>query len=83
MNLSVKGHSPNEPKSESCQSLSTNMFEVQRDHDLKGDKIMLERLKKFLLEAPVFKRGEYKYFIHPIIDRVPEIKLDGRADRGA
>ncbi len=37
---------------------------------------MLERLKKSLLEAPVFKRGEYNYFIHPITDGVPEIKAD-------
>jgi adenine phosphoribosyltransferase len=35
---------------------------------------MLERLKKSLLEAPVFKRGEYNYFIHPITDGVPEVK---------
>jgi adenine phosphoribosyltransferase len=35
---------------------------------------MLERLKKSLLEAPVFKRGSYNYFIHPITDGVPEIK---------
>jgi adenine phosphoribosyltransferase len=35
---------------------------------------MLEILKKSLLEAPVLKRGEYNYFIHPITDGVPEIK---------
>jgi adenine phosphoribosyltransferase len=35
---------------------------------------MLERLKKSLFEAPVFKRGEYNYFIHPITDGVPEVK---------
>jgi adenine phosphoribosyltransferase len=35
---------------------------------------MLERLKKSLLEAPVFKRGEYNYFIHPITDGVPEVR---------
>lgn len=35
---------------------------------------MLERLKKSLLDAPVFKRGEYNYFIHPITDGVPEIR---------
>ena len=35
---------------------------------------MLERLKKSLLEAPVFKRGDYNYFIHPITDGVPEIR---------
>lgn len=37
---------------------------------------MLERLKKSLFEAPVFKRGEYNYFIHPITDGIPEIKPD-------
>ena len=35
---------------------------------------MLERLKKSLLEDPVFKRGEYNYFIHPITDGVPEVR---------
>ncbi|MDD1752179.1 MAG: adenine phosphoribosyltransferase [Methanotrichaceae archaeon] len=35
---------------------------------------MLDRLKKSLLDAPVFKRGDYNYFIHPITDGVPEIK---------
>lgn len=37
---------------------------------------MLERLRKSLLEAPVFKRGDYEYFIHPITDGVPEIRPD-------
>lgn len=37
---------------------------------------MLQRLKKSLFDAPVFKRGEYNYFIHPITDGVPEIKAD-------
>jgi adenine phosphoribosyltransferase len=27
-----------------------------------------------LLEAPIFKRGEYNYFIHPITDGVPEVR---------
>jgi adenine phosphoribosyltransferase len=35
---------------------------------------MLERLKKSLLEAPIYKRGEYNYFIHPITDGVPEVR---------
>jgi adenine phosphoribosyltransferase len=35
---------------------------------------MLERLKKSLQEAPVFKRGSYNYFIHPITDGVPEVR---------
>ncbi|MFB3764195.1 MAG: hypoxanthine/guanine phosphoribosyltransferase [Methanotrichaceae archaeon] len=37
---------------------------------------MLERLKSSLLEAPIFKRGDYNYFIHPITDGVPEVKPD-------
>lgn len=37
---------------------------------------MLERLKKSLIEAPIFKRGEYNYFIHPITDGVPEVRPD-------
>lgn len=37
---------------------------------------MLERLKRSLLDAPVFKRGDYNYFIHPITDGVPEVKPD-------
>jgi len=35
---------------------------------------MLERLKKSLQEAPIFKRGDYNYFIHPITDGVPEVR---------
>jgi adenine phosphoribosyltransferase len=35
---------------------------------------LLERLKKSLLAAPVFKRGSYNYFIHPITDGVPEME---------
>ncbi|MCQ1536058.1 purine phosphoribosyltransferase family protein [Methanosarcina sp. KYL-1] len=34
---------------------------------------MLERLKSSLVNAPVIKRGEYNYFIHPISDGVPSI----------
>lgn len=34
---------------------------------------MLEILKKSLLDAPVFRRGEYNYFIHPITDGVPQV----------
>ena len=41
-----------------------------------GGSFMLDRLKKSLLEAPVFKRGSYNYFIHPITDGVPEIRPD-------
>lgn len=32
---------------------------------------MLDLLKKTLIEAPMIKRGEYYYFIHPISDGVP------------
>jgi adenine phosphoribosyltransferase len=37
---------------------------------------MLDKLKNSLLEAPVFKRGSYNYFIHPITDGVPEVRPD-------
>jgi adenine phosphoribosyltransferase len=33
----------------------------------------LELLKKSLRNAPVIKKGEYNYFIHPITDGIPEI----------
>ena len=33
-------------------------------------------LKKSLLEAPIVKKGEYHYVVHPITDGVPEIKPD-------
>jgi len=34
---------------------------------------MLERLVTSLEKAPIVKRGEYNYFIHPITDGVPEV----------
>jgi adenine phosphoribosyltransferase len=34
----------------------------------------LEILKKSLKEAPIVKKGEYRYVVHPITDGVPEIK---------
>ncbi|MFW6120407.1 MAG: hypoxanthine/guanine phosphoribosyltransferase [Petrotogales bacterium] len=34
----------------------------------------LELLKKSLLEAPIIKKGDYYYVIHPITDGIPEIK---------
>jgi adenine phosphoribosyltransferase len=34
---------------------------------------MLEILKTTLEEAPIVKKGEYNYFVHPITDGVPEI----------
>jgi adenine phosphoribosyltransferase len=33
-----------------------------------------EMLKKSLLEAPVVKKGDYFYVVHPITDGIPEIK---------
>ena len=35
---------------------------------------MLENLKKSLINAPIVKRGEYHYFIHPISDGIPSIE---------
>jgi len=34
----------------------------------------LEQFKKSLESAPVMKKGDYCYFIHPITDGIPEIK---------
>ena len=34
----------------------------------------LDILKQSLLEAPVVKKGDYSYVVHPITDGVPEIK---------
>jgi adenine phosphoribosyltransferase len=34
---------------------------------------MLERLKESLTKAPIIRRGDYYYFIHPISDGVPTI----------
>ncbi len=36
--------------------------------------VLLEILKRSLFDAPVFKRGDYNYFIHPITDGVPETR---------
>jgi len=36
----------------------------------------LEILKKSLLEAPVVKKGDYFYVVHPITDGVPQIKTE-------
>ena len=35
---------------------------------------MLEHLKKSLINAPIVKRGDYHYFIHPISDGIPLIE---------
>ena len=32
---------------------------------------MFENLKKSLIEAPVVKKGDYDYFVHPVTDGVP------------
>lgn len=35
---------------------------------------MLETIKKSLLEAPVIKKGDYDYFVHPITDGIPLVE---------
>ena len=35
---------------------------------------MLKKLEKSLLKAPVIKRGDYNYFIHPITDGIPRLE---------
>lgn len=35
---------------------------------------MLEELKKSLIEAPVVKKGDYDYFVHPVSDGIPAMK---------
>ncbi|WP_406671015.1 hypoxanthine/guanine phosphoribosyltransferase [Methanolobus sp. ZRKC4] len=35
---------------------------------------MLEKLHESLLNAPIVRRGEYYYFIHPVSDGVPQLK---------
>ncbi|MBM4240729.1 MAG: purine phosphoribosyltransferase family protein [Euryarchaeota archaeon] len=37
---------------------------------------MLEKLKKSLLNAPIVKKGEYNYFVHPITDGIPLVEPD-------
>lgn len=37
---------------------------------------MLDILKESLLEAPIVKKGDYDYFVHPITDGIP--KLDAK-----
>jgi adenine phosphoribosyltransferase len=36
----------------------------------------LERFRQSLLDCPVIKRGEYDYFIHPLVDGIPFIEHD-------
>lgn len=35
---------------------------------------MLEELKESLVNAPIVKKGNYDYFVHPISDGVPTMK---------
>jgi adenine phosphoribosyltransferase len=35
---------------------------------------MLEKLKNSLVEAPVIKKGDYDYFVHPITDGIPLVE---------
>jgi adenine phosphoribosyltransferase len=37
---------------------------------------MLEKLIKSLVEAPVVKKGEYDYFVHPITDGLPLVEAE-------
>lgn len=37
---------------------------------------MLEKLVKSLIEAPIVKKGDYNYFVHPITDGVPLVEAE-------
>jgi adenine phosphoribosyltransferase len=37
---------------------------------------MLEKLIKSLIEAPIVKKGDYDYFVHPITDGVPLVEAE-------
>lgn len=37
---------------------------------------MFEKLKISLIEAPIIKKGQYNYFVHPITDGVPLVDPD-------
>lgn len=37
---------------------------------------MLEKVKRSLLTAPVIKKGDYDYFIHPITDGIPLVESE-------
>lgn len=37
---------------------------------------MLENLKNSLKEAPIVKKGDYDYFVHPITDGIPKIEAE-------
>ena len=36
----------------------------------------LEQFKKSIQKAPIIKRGDYSYIVHPITDGIPEIKQE-------
>ena len=36
---------------------------------------MLEKLKTSLVNAPIVKKGEYNYFVHPITNRIHWLNL--------
>lgn len=37
---------------------------------------MLEKLTKSLIEAPIVKKGDYNYFVHPVTDGIPLVEAD-------
>lgn len=37
---------------------------------------MLDNLKRSLTEAPIIKKGEYDYFVHPITDGIPLVEAE-------
>jgi adenine phosphoribosyltransferase len=37
---------------------------------------MLDKLKKSLIEAPIVKKGDYNYFVHPVTDGIPLTEPD-------
>jgi len=37
---------------------------------------MLEKLVKSLVEAPVVKKGDYDYFVHPVTDGIPLVEAE-------
>jgi adenine phosphoribosyltransferase len=41
-----------------------------------GEINMLENIKKSLLEAPVIKKRDYDYFVHPITDGIPLVTAE-------
>lgn len=34
---------------------------------------MLEKLKESLINAPIVKKGDYDYFVHPVTDGIPRV----------